>query len=119
MSSCRQGGGVAGDPSPSRRLRRTPARAWPENAWRCAALIETGSWSTRELFERYRSQWTELLKGNKTARPTRLLGRISTTLLVNVPIHLADEADWQLRPVKVEDPGEGFIAVEDGWPKAV
>src|SRR5207302_4613501 len=95
-----------------------PPQAWPKDAWRCAALIETGIWSTLELFERYRAQWTQLLKDTKSARPTRLPATVSTTLLVTVPIHLAPGYDWQLRLIRVDDPGEGWIELEEGWPRA-
>jgi hypothetical protein len=60
----------------------------------------------------------KLLKGNVTARPTRLPSKVSTTLLASVPIHLSSAEDWQLRLVRVSNCGEDWIGLSDGWPQA-
>jgi hypothetical protein len=81
----------------------------------CADLINTGSWQTRELFERYRRAWEWLLKDTK-ARPAQLPDTVDTELVAQVPIHLANGPDWELRAVSLCTPGEAWVPFEDGWP---
>lgn len=93
-----------------------PADPWGRGGL-CAELIADGSWSTRELFERYRRAWQWLLKDTK-AGPAQLPAAVETALVAAVPMHLADAPDWELRAVRVTAPGEGWIALHDGWPAA-
>jgi hypothetical protein len=93
-----------------------PGQAWPQDAWACAALLSDGEWSTRGLFDRYQDPWKWLLGGNKTARPRRLPDTVATTLLAQIPIHMAAKEDWELRVAKVEDRHKGWIRFTDGWP---
>jgi hypothetical protein len=81
----------------------------------CAELIDTGSWQTRELFERYRRAWEWLLKATK-ARPVQLPDTVETELVAQVPIHLANGPDWELRAVRISAPGEAWVPFEDEWP---
>lgn len=95
-----------------------PDRAWLDDAWGCSALLADNEWATRELFAKYGGAWTTLLGGNKTARPTRLPSTVATTLLAQVPVHIADGEDWEVRVVKVEDRQQGWVEFRDGWPVA-
>jgi hypothetical protein len=92
-----------------------PDKRWATTA-PCAELLNDAVWDTRELFERYESQWRWLLQGNKSARPTRLPAKIATTRLATVPIHLADGPTWELRAARVEDRGSGWLDLAGGWP---
>jgi hypothetical protein len=92
-----------------------PEPAWVNDSWRCSALAETETWDTRELLKRYERDWRSLLKVT-TTRPTRLPLQVSTTLLTTVPIHLVGRDNWELRLVRVDDPGTGLVKMDDGWP---
>ena len=93
-----------------------PSRDWAENP--NAALFTRREWSTGELFEQFRRAWIDLLRGSK-ARPTQLPERIGLRSLATVPIHVANQPDWELRAVAVEPLGRRTVRFEGDWPEAV
>jgi hypothetical protein len=71
--------------------------------------------SSAALFEEWRAAWAWLLRGG-SARPTRVPGRISVTLVAEAPI--AEQPEWSIRAVRVAPvAGSGWVPfAADGWP---
>jgi hypothetical protein len=78
-------------------------------------LGEPHALSSATLLDEGRAAWGRLLQGG-SARPTRVPGRISVTLVAEAP--LAAQAGWAIRAVRVAPvPESGWIAFDaDGRP---
>jgi uncharacterized protein len=88
-----------------------PVQLWKQDE-HCAPLFATGHWRSLTLFDRFRSDWADLLHGG-SARPSQVPDEISTKLVANVPLA---QGKWELRAIRVEGASPDALRFSRGWP---
>jgi hypothetical protein len=92
-----------------------PTSYWNDADVACSSLYCDGIWTSRDLFARYATAWSDLLTGG-TARPARVPATITTSLVATASFSW--RPTWQLRALRVEAVDAEWLEFEGDWPVA-